>query len=811
MRKGKIGIRIGRSVAAWLLLAAVIAGALTGCGGDPEGTGTAGGTGQEDETVDGGTAQNGQAVGAMGRYVEEEAVLGGRGLNDWNSRIFHLEDGSLVIAVNGGYMLHSWDNGASWIEEDAPWLTEIAKDGNYILSTAVGADQTAAVIYALPVTGSADGEAQEDAGEDTDVQQNSLYTKLLLVKPDHTQIPVEIALTEDEMWMNAVYISDTGRIIVSTLSSVLYEVKEDGSYAPFLNVEEGRPELIRMQGNLMLLDGYGYEAPLLYDIDAEEYIEDEVLTDFVKENYTHRDSTTGKSHEMFCFFGEDDAIYIAGQKGLYRHVPGGSAMEQVIDGSLSILGNPANTIMDMAMTGSSTFLALLSDGTPVRFVYNPDIPAVPADRLKVYSLEDNATVRQVISLYQTANPSVYVEYEVGLSQSDSVTREDALKNLNTRIIAGEGPDVLVLDNMPADSYIEKGLLMDIAPVFDGMSGDEAIFPNVLEPFRKDGHVHMAPCEIQLPYLFGRGGDLDKMTDLSGIAGAMEDLRRDNPAADILRFSSPKAVMRIFSMACAPGWRTADGSVDYEAVSDFIAQTKRIYDAQMDGLTDAQLEQWEIWSRIYMSDSGEALEDSDEIRMHGGEIYFVGDMCKLVPGSMKEIDEYTLQVSAAMTEGFEDCRVIPMTGQCGSVFWARTLLGISASGANTALAQEFVKTAYGMEAQAAVLGGIPVNKKAILDSYADQRRIYGGNDNISGSICLSDDEGLISAEILVRVPEEDKVEELIAWIESADTAYVEDAVFESAVYEAGLSCMQDGKSPEEAVDYIEKKMAVYLAE
>ena len=203
--------------------------------------------------MDGGTAQNGQAVGAMGRYVEEEAVLGGRGLNDWNSRIFHLEDGSLVIAVNGGYMLHSWDNGASWIEEDAPWLTEIAKDGNYILSTAVGADQTAAVLYALPVTGSADGEAQEDAGEDTDVQQNSLYTKLLLVKPDHTQIPVEIALTEDEMWMNAVYISDTGRIIVSTLSSVLYEVKEDGSYAPFLNVDEGQPELIRMLGNLKLL------------------------------------------------------------------------------------------------------------------------------------------------------------------------------------------------------------------------------------------------------------------------------------------------------------------------------------------------------------------------------------------------------------------------------------------------------------------------------------------------------------------------------------------------------------------------------
>ena len=50
--------------------------------------------------------------------------------------------------------------------------------------------------------------------------------------------------------------------------------------------------------------------------------------------------------DMALAYGAD-AIYLAGRQGVYRHVLGGSAMEQVIDGNLNILGNPAYQIMDM--------------------------------------------------------------------------------------------------------------------------------------------------------------------------------------------------------------------------------------------------------------------------------------------------------------------------------------------------------------------------------------------------------------------------------------------------------------------------------
>lgn len=42
-----------------------------------------------------------------------------------------------------------------------------------------------------------------------------------------------------------------------------------------------------------------------------------------------------------------------------------------------------------------------------------------------------------------------------MTDDNGVTLEDALKTLSTDILAGNGPDVLILDGMPVDSYVEK--------------------------------------------------------------------------------------------------------------------------------------------------------------------------------------------------------------------------------------------------------------------------------------------------------------------------------------------------------------------
>lgn len=573
--------KVGKRFFAVLLLAAMVAGSVSGCGGAENVTGDlAGGLGGGTTGLDG---QSWPADTPMGRYVEEAVELpNGLELSGTGCSIHKLDDGSLIIVDAGGSgsMLTSSDNGKHWRESKKAWYNRMMGQGDYIMSVAIGKDNTTAVVWEEAVDSAEEGkvgeegakeeeaegkeaeeekeggekaeaenpeennaeEADEKADEEKPEEEETqdhlmeLDPELLLVKSDGTEIAVEMNLTEEDVWLQSSYISDTGRIFAGTQGPNLYEVKGDGSSELFLTVDDGCPKLVQFHDNMMFMDGWGYDSLLIYDMDDKEYVEDKVLEDFITENYGIREGYIEGNYDMFFMPDYNDTIYIAGEKGLYRHVLGGSAMEQVIDGSLSSFGNPSYRVTDMEILEDNEFLVLFNGGKLIRFTYNPDIPTVPVGKVKVYSLQENATIRQTIGQYQTANPAMYVDYEIGMGEGDSVTREDALKNLNTQIVSGEGPDVLILDNMPMDSYIEKGLLMDIAPILDEMSGENGLFENMVDAFREDGHVYAVPCEVQMPFILGRSEDVALMKDLEGIADAVERMRQGNPGDNLLEIA-----------------------------------------------------------------------------------------------------------------------------------------------------------------------------------------------------------------------------------------------------------------------------------
>ena len=94
-------------------------------------------------------------------------------------------------------------------------------------------------------------------------------------------------------------------------------------------------------------------------------------------------------------------------------------------------------------------------------MYDPEIAATPEEEIRIYSLYENYTIRQAVSLYQKSHPEVYVNYEVGISGEDGMTEEDAVRNLNTRLASGSGPDLLVLDGLPKSSYAVSYTHLDV--------------------------------------------------------------------------------------------------------------------------------------------------------------------------------------------------------------------------------------------------------------------------------------------------------------------------------------------------------------
>lgn len=728
---------------------------------------------------------------AMGRYVEETVDLSDK-ISGYHNRLFQLPNGQLIITDAYSDFMKSEDHGVTWESYEQEWLSELSEDGTYILGMAVGSDGTVYVVHEIDTE-------EEDPF--------TLYSRLMIIKPDGSRQLVESPV--QDKYISDVWVSDTDRVFIALYGEPVYEVLEDGSCEKFLDLGGGLPYLIQFQGNLMIIDGYGYDEILIYDMEKKTFLEDQVLVDFINENYKDRDTNGGSWFDLYFFPGEEGVLYLAGKKGLYRHVIGGSVMEQVIDGSLSSFSNPAMSLMEVIPLDSNEFLALFSGGKLIRFTYDPNVPTVPDEKLTVYSLKENDLVRQAISLYQSQNPTVFVEYEIGMEENSAITREDALKNLNTEIMAGNGPDVVILDGLPADSYIDKGFLSDLSPVLENLSGEAALFENIVDSFGQDGSIYMVPCEIALPAVYGKEEYVSQMKDLGSMADMVEKMRQEHPGENLVAICSSEGIMKMFAMASAPSWKTASGEIDIDKISDFLVQTGRIYDAQMEGLPQEIIDQWNAVDEYYIQDYGVARTDIKYFRYGLDDIRYIGGSSLFESGCFLYAYGYASTTSISKINNFEDTVIIPMPGQSENVFYPKTLAGISSTAQNAERAEDFLRVLLGKENQSSTFDGFPINQAAFDEAFTIDRS-YLDEDGIYGAVASSDGEGHY-VEMDIYWPDDDQIADFREWMESVDTPYIEDSFLEEAVYEEGAEYMEGGQSLDEAVTAIEEKLKIYLAE
>lgn len=718
----------------------------------------------------------------VGRYVEEITDLPAAGLLSEGcaqaGRLFRLDDGRLLLTDPDTSFFVSGDGGASWEPEEQAWQTRMLQNGDRILDMAVTGDYTCAVIY----------EAAADG------VQNWENQRLLIVRPDGFQMPVTSVDTGSQYFLRKVFL-EKSRIFVSVFCDDrfrIYEVTKDGHVSVILTLDDREPEQICFAGGLMILYGNEYDIPVIYDMEEECYVEDEALAVFFDETY--------EKETPFLFTGEDGALYLAGKGGLYRHVAGGSAIEQVIDGTLSVLASPAYLLKDMMTMCDGQFLAVFRNGRLARFRYDPEIPSRPAETLSVYSLEENDTVRQAVTSFMLSYPDVYVRYDTGLTGEDALTADDARKKLNARIMAGKGPDLIIMDDIPLEPYAEKGVLRDLTPILTSLEGTKSVFPNLTEAMRMEEAVYAFPCEIQLPVIFAPPQKIACIEELGDIADLAEALRLQNPGMDLLGIDSEREILQLFAGPVQPGWKTDDGSLDKIAVTDFLKQCGRIYAAQMDSLPEKRPELYVIRTGRYQQDTFASLKVLE----------YMGGYLRIGAGVICDAYSYAQLLSAP------ECGWKLLSAGEGRVFCASTLMGITATAQNPECAENFLRFCLGEDVQKQLFYGLPVTRRALEKSLETGSGTGAAQtdpearDGTYGSEYMADSDGrLLTLDILC--PDTEDVAELERIIQAADTPYLADHVLEEAVFEQGAAYLQGSITLEEALSGIEKKLSIYLAE
>lgn len=359
----------------------------------------------------------------------------------------------------------------------------------------------------------------------------------------------------------------------------IYEALQDGARYHRLDPATGEMELL-WEGHyntyfitaddrlLYLVDDTGVH---LFDLEKRELRteQDQVLSDFIAEKYDLSENIP----TMLCPY--KDGVYILTHQGMYWHRLYGETVEMVIDGGFCSMGAAGRTFTGLALReteGEPEFFVMYDGKELVRYTYDATLPAVP-EALRVYSVYEDSQVSKAVSAFRTQHPEIPVIYEVGMNAAYGATVDDVLKNLATEIAAGKGPDILVMDDIPFDSYVEKGVLADLSVLREEMT-EETYFVNVVDSFARDGKQYAIPMTFAVPVLAGKGELLEGVESLSDLADLLEQERKESDADYIFCTWDAESTLRLLAQSSQGAWMR-DGALDVDAVREFLTDRKSV--------------------------------------------------------------------------------------------------------------------------------------------------------------------------------------------------------------------------------------------
>lgn len=239
-------------------------------------------------------------------------------------------------------------------------------------------------------------------------------------------------------------------------------------------------------------------------------------------------------------FGDTDYLYM--KSGSEVHINRVSLedwnAEQLLNSTRFDYGQYDNHQLRYISAGSDESIYLVikvaedenpSEGTAIRihhFQYdtrqiNPD------KKLTVWSMGHYTSMDAAKRSFQKSHPEVEVvfqspDYQGLLGQSK--TLNDELTALNTALLAGKGPDVLLLDGLDYQTFMEKGVLADLTDIY----GEYTFVGSTVSSLLYDGKCYVIPDRFSATVWFG-----DDLPEITTPKQLRQLLQQDTGGDDLL--------------------------------------------------------------------------------------------------------------------------------------------------------------------------------------------------------------------------------------------------------------------------------------
>ncbi|BCN30205.1 ABC transporter substrate-binding protein [Anaeromicropila herbilytica] len=416
------------------------------------------------------------------------------------------------------------------------------------------------------------------------------------------------------------------------------------------------------------------------------------------------DVTTGKTISEIPFVSKSSNGAFTADKegnwemvsntGIHRMTKNGNCWETILDGALASMSMPSMSPNSIVSGEKDDYYVMYeSGGNGFRqikhYIYDKNVPTTPSKTLSIVSLEDNMTVRQAISDFQHQNQDVKVDYKVLMSEDDGTTASDYIKKINTELLAGKGSDIILLDGLPVDSYIEKGVLADLSNIINPLIKKKEVNKNIIENSKKNGKIYSIPLKYSVTFAFGDKEAVSATKSIKDLGTyAKNSAKTPIFGEGVINKDLITKLYKYYSNDMIK-----DNNIDKDVLTEFLKETKIIADQSKS--KSGKLDEESIWQENMMNEE-KSLMLYDKTSLLG--LTDISDMyCIFAP--LKVLD---------ITKGDYDTidgKYIPSG-----------FLGINNASSQKKLAAKFIKELYSEKVQKAELGdGFPVNIKA-LENY-----------------------------------------------------------------------------------------------
>lgn len=245
--------------------------------------------------------------------------------------------------------------------------------------------------------------------------------------------------------------------------------------------------------------------------------------DFEAGEFGKRYMTGFSQVELMETYLEDDPydFYFSNENGCYGYDMEREMSTHLLDYEMS------NLLWDdyfgMQTLGNGTFIAEdLRDDNQFALFTREDMSEWENKTVITYGVTDlimNHHIQEMIAKFNRTNEDYRIELR------DYSEEEDPQMAFNLDILAGNVPDIIDLNGLPADQYISKGLLEDLTQYYekDSQIHTEDFIDSVMEAMKVDGKLYYAAPNFEVHSVIAKKedvGDVDGIT-LSGVKELLE--------------------------------------------------------------------------------------------------------------------------------------------------------------------------------------------------------------------------------------------------------------------------------------------------